>query len=126
VSDQLLTKLQVHKPDEKDVRDVLTLFKDLEVADDEEPGVIGLAYLAARCADDWGLQHDVELNLDRVEALLPQYLLTPDEEAHVRQGLERLRAALAAAPKSLGWRLRAKVGERRPWHNDVEEQGEEL
>jgi hypothetical protein len=126
VSDQLLTKLQVHKPDEKDVRDVLTLLKDLEVAADDGPGVIGLSYIAGRCADDWGLHHDVELNLDRVEALLPQYLLTPDEEARVRGGLDSLRAALGAAPKSLGWRLRAKVGERRPWHNDVEEQGGDL
>ncbi len=52
-----------------DLRDVLTLLKDLEIADDEAPGVIGLRYLAARCARDWGLHHDVERNLDRAEAL---------------------------------------------------------
>jgi hypothetical protein len=126
VGDQLLTKLQMHRPDEKDVRDVITLLKDLELADEDAPGVIGLAYVAGRCAADWGLQHDVELNLDRVEALLPRYLLTPDEDGRVRDRLARLREALARAPKSLAWRLRARVGERRPWHNAVEEQGEEL
>ncbi len=123
-SDQLLTKLQVHKQDEKDVRDVLTLLKDLETGDDEAPGVIGLGYIAGRCARDWGLQHDVERNLDRAEALLPHYILAPEEEARVREGLARLRRALADAPKSLGWRLRARVGERWPWHEQVEEQGE--
>jgi hypothetical protein len=126
VSDQLLTKLQVHQQDEKDVRDVLTLLKDLELADDEAPGVIGLDYIAGKCADDWGLQHDVERNLDRAETMLRRYLMSDDEEGRVLEGLARLRSALADVPKSLRWRLRAKVGERRPWHNDVEEQSEDL
>ncbi len=106
VSDQLLTKLQIHRQDEKDLRDVLTLLKDLEIADDEAPGVIGLRYLAARCARDWGLHHDVERNLDRAEALAARFGLSAD------------------APKSRRWRLRARVGERLPWHREVEEQGE--
>lgn len=125
VSDQLLTKLQVFKQDEKDVRDVLTLLKDLELAEHEAPGVIGLAYIAAKCADDWGLHHDVERNLSRAETMLPRYQLTDEEEGRVREALARLRRALADAPKPLRWRLRAKIGERRPWHNQVEEQGEE-
>lgn len=122
VSDQLLTKLQVHKQDEKDVRDVLTLLKDLEVEDEEAPGVIGLAYIAGRCAGDWGLQHDVEHNLDRVGTMLPTYALSDAEAARIRTRLARLRAALADTPKSLRWKLRAKVGERRPWYRPVEEQ----
>lgn len=126
VSDQVLTKLQVFKQDEKDVRDVLTLFKDLEVADDEAPDAIGLSYIAAKCAADWGLQHDVERNLERCAAALPSYELPEEDERRVREALTRTRQAIEDAPKSRRWRLRAKIGERRPWHNDVEEQGEEL
>jgi hypothetical protein len=85
VTDQLLTKLQAHRPDEKDVRDILTLLKDLEVADDEGPGVIGLRSIAARCAVDWGLFHDVELNLDRCATLLPGYGLSVEEERRIRR-----------------------------------------
>lgn len=125
VSDQLLTKLQVSRQDEKDMRDVLTLLKDLEVAEDEGPGVIGLGYVAERCAEDWGLSHDVERNLDRTEALASVYALAADEERRVRERVALLRRALAKAPKSLRWRLRARIGERLPWHNDVEEQGRE-
>ena len=113
MSDQLLTKLQVHRQDEKDVRDVLTLLKDLELAEDEAPGVIGLWYVAARCAADWGLQHDVERNLDRAEALMPGYALSDDEEGRVREGLARLRAALADAPKSVALAT-ARQGRRAP------------
>jgi hypothetical protein len=126
VSDQLLTKLQVHRQDEKDVRDVVTLLKDLELADDEAPGVIGLSYIAAKCAEDWGLYHDVERSLVRAETMLPGYALPEADEGRVRDGLARLRRALEDAPKSRRWRRRARVGERRQWHNDVEEQGEEL
>lgn len=125
VTDQLLTKLQINRASEKDVRDTLTLLKDLEVADEEAPGVIGLRVLAARCARDWGLYHDVERSLDRCAAALPDYLLTDDEAARILDGLARVRAALEAAPKTLAWRARARIGERRPWYDVVEEQGEE-
>lgn len=126
VSDQLLTKLQVHKQDEKDVRDVLTLLKDLELAEEEAPGVMGLSYVASRCADDWGLYHDVERSLTRAETMLHDYALPEEDAGRVRDGLARLRRALEDAPKSVRWKLRAKVGERRQWHNDVEEQGEDF
>jgi hypothetical protein len=123
--DQLLTKLQVYRQDEKDARDVLTLLKDLEIAAADAPGVIGLAHIAEQCADDWGLYHDVERNLARAAAVLRDYGLQEDEARHIRVGLERLRRALEDAPKSRRWRWRARVGERLPWHNDVEDQGEE-
>jgi hypothetical protein len=125
VTDQLLTKLQINRASEKDVRDTLTLLKDLELADEEAPGVIGLRLLAARCAKDWGLYHDVERSLERAATMLPEYLLTPEETERIRDGLARVRAALEAAPKTLAWRARARIGERRPWYEVVEEQGEE-
>ncbi len=125
MTDQLLTKLQINRLDDKDVRDILTLLKDLELADEEAPGVIGLRSIAERCAKDWGLCHDVERSLERSTALLPDFGLTPDEERRIRDGLARLRVAIEAEPKSIAWRLRAKVGERRPWFNLVEERGEE-
>ncbi len=126
VSDQLLTKLQVHKQDEKDVRDVLTLLKDLELADAEGPGVIGLSHVASRCAEDWGLYHDVERSLTRAENMLQDYALPDEDEGRVRDGLARLHRAIEDAPKSVRWKLRARVGEHRQWHNDVEEQEEGL
>jgi hypothetical protein len=122
VTDQLLTKLQVFKQEEKDVRDALTLLKDVEVAEEEGPGRIGLAYIARRCAGDWGLYHDVERSLGLCLERLPGYRLSADEEARVRDGLARLQSAIEAAPKPVRWRARARIGERRPWHDPVEDQ----
>ena len=41
----------------------------------------------------------------------------------VLQGIDRLTAALEAAPKSVRWRVRARVGTRVRWYDEVEEQG---
>jgi hypothetical protein len=123
VTDQLLTKLQIHRPEEKDVRDVLTLLKDLALAEEEGPGVIGLRRLARLCARDWGLFHDVERNLDRCAALLDGYGLSAEEEGRILDGLAGIDRAIEAEPKSIRWRLRARIGERRPWFTEVEEQG---
>jgi hypothetical protein len=38
------------------------------------------------------------------------------------RGLDALIAAIDAAPKTVVWRVRARVGTRRPWHDEVEEQ----
>jgi hypothetical protein len=122
VTDQLLTKLQVFELEEKDVRDALTLLKDVELAEDEGQGRIGAAYIAARCATDWGLYHDVERNLSRCAEQLARYRLTAEETARIRSSIARLQSALEAAPKPLRWRARARVGERAPWHAPVEDQ----
>ncbi len=122
VTDQLLTKLQVVEVEEKDVRDALTLLKDVELGEDEAPGRIGMTSIAQRCAADWGLYHDVERNLDRCVEQLSRYHLSAEETARIRGGIARLQSALEAAPKPLRWRARARVGERAPWHATVEDQ----
>jgi hypothetical protein len=43
------------------------------------------------------------------------------EAARVREQVERHRAALEAAPKSLRWRTRARIGERKRWYELPEE-----
>jgi hypothetical protein len=65
----------------------------------------------------------VELNLTRLGQRLDAYPLSPKVGDQVRANLARLQEAIEAEPKSWTWRLRARIGERRPWHNQVEEQG---
>lgn len=121
-TDALLTKLQIFALNDKDMRDVLTLLKDLPLGEDDRPGVINVASIAARCAADWGLYHDVTTNLQRCAGRLGEYEITIEESEHVRQGLARLTDALEKQPKSRSWRRRAKVGTRRSWRNVIEEQ----
>jgi len=122
VSDVLLTKLQMANLNEKDERDIFTLLQDLELGTADNPGAIDVPYLARLCARDWGLFHDVESNLALLRARLDAYELGPGERDRLLTNLTRLEEAIQAEPKSRAWRLRARVGTRRPWHDTVEEQ----
>jgi hypothetical protein len=128
-SDLLLTKLQIHKTNEKDLRDILTLLKDIELRDDlagdAAAHAIDTRYIAVRCADDWGLYYDVATNLASAGAALERYELAAEERARLRAALDRLGRAIEDVPKSRAWRRRAKIGTRRPWYNEVEDQDEE-
>ena len=44
-----------------------------------------------------------------------------DGTGQVQRGAERLLSAIDAEPKSLAWRMRDKVGERKQWWQDVDE-----
>jgi hypothetical protein len=122
LSDLLATKLQMHAPEPRDVRDAVAL-----LAAPREPagpaGVVDPAYLAALCARDWGLFYDVTRNLQRCSEALGEAGLTEDERARAAGLVARLTGAIDAVPKSRSWRLRARVGTRRRWYDIVEEQG---
>ena len=75
------------------------------------------------CARDWGLFYDVARNLQRCEAALEAAGLAPAVRERTAALIARLTGALDAAPKTLAWRLRARVGTRRRWWDIVEEQG---
>jgi hypothetical protein len=120
LAELLLTKLQIVELNEKDVRDTVLLFHGHEVADHDDDAVNG-ARIAELCAGDWGLWRTITTNLQRCEELVGSYDL-PDED---RRGIsDRFRAMLErieAAPKSRGWKIRAKIGERKRWYDLPEE-----
>jgi hypothetical protein len=121
-ADLLLTKLQVARLESRDVRDVVTLLKDVPLTDGHVAGAIDLHYAAALCARDWGLWYDVTVNLRRCRDELDGFGLAATDRDRVEEAMTRLEVALEAAPKTLAWRLRARLGTRVSWHAEVEEQ----
>jgi hypothetical protein len=121
-TDLLLTKLQVHRRTGKDVRDILALLKDSEVAYEDRPGAIDASYIARLCAGDWGMYYDVVTSIDVCERMMDDFELSDADRAQIVLNASRLIGALDAAPKTLAWRLRARVGTRIRWHQIVEEQ----
>ena len=122
ISDLVLSKLQIFRLTEKDVRDLVTLLGDHDVGDEDAPGVVDGRYIGELCAGDWGLFYDVAGNLARVDEHATDYALSDEQLARVHHGVARLIGAIDGAPKSLGWRLRARVGTRKAWHNTLEDQ----
>ena len=123
LSDLLLSKLQIFRLEEKDLRDIVTLLGDVEVGEEDVPGVINRRHIGRLCADDWGLFYDVATNLARVGEGAATFALSDEQAARVRIGVARLIAAIDGAPKSVRWRLRARVGTRKSWHGPVDDQG---
>jgi hypothetical protein len=119
LADLALTKLQIWEINRKDLADVMCLLADHPIGRDGD-GQIGLERIADVLAGDWGFCHTVERNLGRVRELFAE---VPVEDAayDVAAQIEAIQAAVAAAPKSLGWKARARVGERVRWYETPEE-----
>ena len=123
-TDLLLSKLQIFELNEKDAQDVIYLASAFEVRDGDEPDTIGLERFCSVLADDWGWWRTVTLNLDKIRDLASGEgsRLVPERAAFGPAAqLERLRGAADDAPKTLRWRLRSKVGERKRWYELPEE-----
>jgi hypothetical protein len=82
------------------------IFIDHDVADDDR--AIKAAYISSLTANDWGFQKTLSLNLDKLKALAIEQHYPPQ----LLERIDTLNAAMEKAPKSMGWRARALVGER--------------
>lgn len=122
LSDLLLTKLQIFRLTEKDLRDIVTILADTEVGEQEVPGMIDAGYIGELCGEDWGLFYDVARSLQRINEGVASFGLSDAQVARARHGVLRLIAAIDDAPRSLRFRMRARVGTRRPWHSELDDQ----
>jgi hypothetical protein len=126
VTDLLLSKLQIVELTEKDVQDVLYLLSTFEVREGDEPGTIGLSRLEDIVRDDWGWWRTVTGNLDQIRQLATgpsAGLVPPNAERDPVDQTDALARAARDVPKTLRWRLRSKVGERKRWYRLPEEEG---
>ncbi len=120
-ADLFLSKLQIVRITEKDIHDVITLCKDVFVDVRPQPGVLDLQHVAEVCARDWGLYIDVMRNIDVVLDHLDDYDLSPRDAARVRHTLQLAQRMMTEQSKTLRWKLRARIGKRLRWYNEVEE-----
>ncbi|HEY2073176.1 MAG TPA: hypothetical protein VGG88_06350, partial [Gaiellaceae bacterium] len=116
LAELLLTKLQIVELNEKDVRDTVALLLEHEVTEDDAG--VNASRVAALTCEDWGLCRTITHNLETVRQHLGNY---PVDRDLVAGRLERLIERIEGEPKSRGWRLRAKVGERKRWYELPEE-----
>ncbi len=125
LADLLLTKLQVHEITEKEHKDTIALLKDAQLGDSDGPNAINQTYIAELCGKDWGLYKTVTLNLDRLQSALPQYPLEASEQEALKLSIAQIRSKIEDYPKSVSWKMRAKIGERVRWY-EVPEGDQEI
>ena len=118
----LLTKLQIAEVNAKDISDTAMLLWDHEpVPGADGPRRLNLAQLARVCGADWGLFTTVTDNLAACSSQLGQLVADKSARATIQERIETIRKGLDAAPKTLAWRMRAKVGRRVRWYELPEE-----
>jgi len=123
LADLLATKLQVVQITEKEYKDVITLILDHKIGDTDAPETINGTHLA-QLSRDWGIYKTFNVNIKNILKALSNYKLEPKDQEIVQERLEDLHSRIENTPKSLRWKLRAKIGEKKQWYELVEQDKE--
>jgi hypothetical protein len=120
-TDLLLEKLQIVNMSEKDFKDSLVLLFAHDLAEDDREDTINTAYIAGLLSSDWGFWYTLTTNLQGMRDLLPRVeALSEDQSQLISERIGDLLSRIEAEPKSMGWRMRSKVGTKKRWYEPVE------
>ncbi len=120
LAELLLTKLQIIELNEKDVGDALALLHDHPV-EEQDGNSVNAAQIAKLCASDWGLWRTFTANLEALSGYLGRYDLKDESKERITERVGALLARIEEEPKSFGWKMRAKIGDRKRWYDLPEE-----
>jgi hypothetical protein len=120
LAELLLTKLQIIEVNEKDIRDMVLLLYGHPIGDNDDDTVNG-GRIAELCGAEWGLWRTITANLERCRDHVADYDLDAADKERIAGSFEELLGRIEDEPKSRGWKLRAKVGERKRWYELPEE-----
>ncbi len=118
LADLTVLKLQVVETNEKDYLDICAIFADHDLSEDDSG--INSAYIANLTASNWGLWRTLGMVAERSEQFaleLPEF----SAGETVAGRLRGLRMELDTVPKTRGWKLRARVGDKKRWYELPEE-----
>jgi hypothetical protein len=116
-SDLLLTKMQIINLTENDKKDISALLYDIELGDRDTEKTLDYNYIAKILSDDWGFYKTYTINHDR----MLEFLKEDPNRSIIEPKLLKLREIIEKFPKSIKWKIRAKVGEKVKWYEEPEE-----
>ncbi len=117
LTDLLLQKLQIVEINQKDLADAAYLLLAGTRGTDRS---IESDRIIEHLGRDWGFYYTATQNLKKLSSMAP-HVLSGEEATVVVESADSLVAAVDAAPKSMKWRMRAKVGTKAQWYEEVEE-----
>lgn len=120
LAELLLTKLQVVKLNQKDLKDAYALLLEHPVGNSDDDMING-QYIGQVLGSDWGLWRTSTRTLEVAKARLPESGLDERQQAVVRGRIDELSNAAEGASKSRKWRVRARLGDRVRWYEEPEE-----
>jgi hypothetical protein len=126
LSEMLMQKMQIVQINEKDIIDTIMLLLEHPLGD-QDGDVINVGLVASVCAKDWGWWRTLTMNLGKVKQMAMSYeALGDDEKRRVTEQVDAALARIEGEPKSMGWKVRARIGDRKKWYREVGELGEKV
>ncbi len=123
LTDLLLQKLQIVRINDKDLKDAMMLFLAAPL-EETDRNAINARYIAKLMSEDWGFYYTTLMNLGKVKETVDRVDILPEEyRIIIKDKIDRLVDYIETSPKSTKWKLRAKVGTRLPWFNEVSDWG---
>jgi len=123
LADLVLEKLQIHQINKKDLIDMIVLLLGHDIASHPSKDAIDAKHIAITLANEWGFCYDATNNLKYVkqlgEQLLEEDRIRSDQRNTVNQRVDALLEIIDKEPKTLAWKVREKVGTKKPWYREV-------
>jgi hypothetical protein len=116
LADLVATKLQVVQMTEREYKDLMCLLLDHTVGTRDDPEVINGAYLAKLTSGDWGIYMTFKQTIHNLVGALDAYGLTAEQQQAVKERAQQILTMIEEVPKSMGWKVRARVGEKVLWY----------
>jgi hypothetical protein len=127
-TDLLLEKMQIVEINLKDFKDTIVLMLEHPLSH-QQPGQksIDTDYIVDMMREDWGFYHTFTTNLKRVADHFVEFpSLKDDQRKIIGDRIDELLKVIETAPKTFGWKMRAKVGTRARWYQEVSEKSEQF
>jgi len=126
-TDLLLEKMQIVEINLKDFKDTLVLMLEHPLSHQEAgPRSIDTDYIVDMMRKDWGFYYTFTTNLKRVPDYITEFpAITEAEGEIIRTRIAELLRCIEDAPKTMGWKMRAKIGTRRLWYQEVSEKSDQ-
>jgi hypothetical protein len=120
IADLFLTKIQIIKMNEKDIKDLLMLLVDHDFGYKDKKEKEEMEYILSITSSDWGWFTTAVDNLKLLDEFSEEYLDQPilDE---VRGEIAYVLDEMNKSPKTLKWKIRKAIGKRVPWYEEPEE-----
>lgn len=120
-TDLLLEKMQIVEINPKDIKDSLVLLLEHPIGSSSRDA-IDASYIAKLLASDWGFYYTVMRNLEKVRDQAGDYSALGNRSRElVGERVEELRHAIEEEPKTSKWKVRARIGPRKRWYQEVAE-----
>lgn len=121
LADILLEKMQIVRINEKDILDTIVLLSEHELGN-HDTDTVNADYISRLLSENWGFYYTTTMNLNKIKERLPKYpRLSEENIENVRTKVDGLLQAIESRPKSSSWKIRARIGTRKQWYEEVEE-----